>query len=51
MMKSLNEICEIEIIPVRNFREVIKVAIEDLDIINENDREILSAEGNNILKN
>lgn len=48
---ALNEICEIEVIPVRNFKEVIKIAIENLDIINEKDREILSAEGNNILNN
>ena len=47
----LNEICEIDIIPVTNFREVIKVAIEDKNIISKNDREVLSAEGNNILKN
>ena len=44
----LNEICEIDIIPVTNIREVIKVAIEDKNIISENDREILSAEGNSI---
>jgi Lon-like ATP-dependent protease len=49
--ESLNELCEIHIIPVTNFREVLKVAIEDNDIVSENDREILSAEGNNILKN
>ena len=48
---ALNEICEIEVIPVKNFKEVIKIAIENLDIINENDREILSAEANNILNN
>ena len=48
---ALNEICEIEVIPVTNFKEVIKIAIENLDIINEKDREILSAEGNNILNN
>ncbi|AWK52656.1 ATP-dependent protease LonB [Clostridium beijerinckii] len=47
----LNEICEIDIISVRNLRDVIKVAIEEENIISENDREILSAEGNNILKN
>ncbi|WP_026889352.1 ATP-dependent protease LonB [Clostridium beijerinckii] len=47
---SLNEICEIEIIPVTNFKEVIELAMED-DIINESEREILSAEGNNILNN
>lgn len=47
---SLNEICEIEVIPVTNFKEVIKLAMED-DIINESEREILSAEGNNILNN
>lgn len=49
--ESLNEICEIDVIPVTNFREVLKFAIEDKDTIIENDREILSAEGNNILKN
>jgi Lon-like ATP-dependent protease len=49
--ESLNEICEIDIIPVTNFKEVIKVAIVDEDVINESDREILSAEGNNILNN
>jgi len=48
--EALNEICEIDIIPVTNFREVIKVAIEDKNIISEEDRTILSAEGNNILK-
>ncbi|MBE6086609.1 MAG: ATP-dependent protease LonB [Clostridium beijerinckii] len=48
--ESLHEICEIEIIPVTNFKEVIKLAIEE-DIINESEREILSAEGNNILNN
>jgi len=47
----LNEICEIDIISVRNLRDVIKVAIEEENIISENDREILSAEGNNVLKN
>lgn len=49
--QSLNEICEIDVIPVTNFKEVLKVAIEDNDTVIENDREILSAEGNNILKN
>lgn len=48
--ESLHEICEVEIIPVTNFKEVIKLAIEE-DIINESEREILSAEGNNILNN
>jgi len=48
---ALEEICEIEVISVRNFKQVIKIAIENLDIINENDKEILSAEGNNILNN
>lgn len=48
--ESLHEICEIEIIPVTNFKEVIKLAIKE-DIINESEREILSAEGNNILNN
>jgi len=48
---ALNEICEIEIIPVKSFKEVIKIAIEDAKFINENDRGVLSAEGNNILKN
>ena len=47
----LNEICEIDIIPVANFRDVIKVAIENNNIICKNDMEVLSAEGNNILKN
>ncbi|MVX62183.1 ATP-dependent protease LonB [Clostridium chromiireducens] len=46
---SLNEICEIDIIPVSNFKDVIKFAIEDKDVICEGDREILSAEGNNAL--
>ena len=49
--ESLNEICEIDIISVKNFKEVIKVAIEDANFISENDMEILSAEGNNIFKN
>lgn len=49
--ESLNDICEINIVPVTNIREVIKVAIEDNNLISENDREVLSAEGNNILKN
>jgi len=47
--ESLNEICEIDIIPVSNFKDVIKFAIEDKDVICEGDREILSAEGNNAL--
>lgn len=46
---SLNDICEIDIIPVSNFKDVIKFAIEDKDVICEGDREILSAEGNNAL--
>ncbi|OPJ60456.1 ATP-dependent protease LonB [Clostridium chromiireducens] len=46
---SLNEICEIDIIPVSNFKDVIKFAIEDKDVICEGDREILSAEGNSAL--
>ena len=49
--ESLNDICEINIVPVANIREVIKVAIEENNVISENDREIISAEGNNILKN
>ena len=49
--ESLNEICEIDVIPVTNFRDVLKFAIEDNDKLGESDREILSAEGNNILKN
>ena len=49
--ESLNEICEIDVIPVTNFRDVLKFAIEDSDKLGESDREILSAEGNNILKN
>jgi Lon-like ATP-dependent protease len=48
---ALNEICEIEVIPVNNFKEVIKIAIEKPDILSENDREILSAEANSILNN
>lgn len=46
--ESLSEIGEIEIIPVTNFREVLKFAIEDDSIKNE--REILSAQGNEIVK-
>ena len=46
---ALNELCEIEVIPVNNFKEVIKIAIEKPEIISENDREILSAEANNII--
>ncbi len=46
--ESLSEIGEIEIIPVTNFREVLKFAIEDESIKNE--REILSAQGNEIVK-
>lgn len=49
--ESLKEICEIDVIPVTNFREVLEFAIEDNNIVSEKDREILSAEGNNILKN
>lgn len=51
--ESLNEIGEIEIISVMNFREVLKSAIEENDIVNENEneREVLSAQGNDILKN
>lgn len=49
--ESLNEICEIDVIPVTNFKEVIRFAIEDNDKVSESDREILSAEGNNMLKN
>ena len=47
----LNDICEIDIIPVTNFREVIKVAIEGENLISENDRGVLSAEGNKIKEN
>lgn len=47
----LNEICEIDIIPVTNFKEVIQIAIEDKNIVSKNDREVLSAESNNTLKN
>lgn len=46
--ESLSEIGEIEIIPVTNFREVLKFAIEDESVKNE--REILSAQGNEIAK-
>ncbi|WP_315067590.1 ATP-dependent protease LonB [uncultured Clostridium sp.] len=46
--ESLSEIGEIEIIPVTNFREVLKFAIEDESVKNE--REILSAQGNEIVK-
>lgn len=49
--ESLNEICEIDVIPVTNFKEVIRFAIEDNDKVSESDREILSAEGNSMLKN
>ncbi|MCE5221592.1 MAG: ATP-dependent protease LonB [Clostridium sp.] len=47
----LNEIFEIDIIPVTNFKEVIQIAIEDKNIVSKNDREVLSAESNNTLKN
>ena len=46
---AINEICEIEVIPVTNFKEVINVAIEEQEIIGESDREILSAESSNVL--
>ena len=46
---AINEICEIEVIPVANFKEVINVAIEEQELLTESDREILSAEANNIL--
>lgn len=46
---AIDEICDIEVIPVANFKEVIKVAIEEQETISENDREILSAEANNVL--
>jgi Lon-like ATP-dependent protease len=46
---SLNEICEIQVIPVKSFNEVIKIAIEDVAFISENDKEILLAEGNKVL--
>jgi Lon-like ATP-dependent protease len=49
--KSLDELCKIEVIPVNNFKEVIKLALKDNDINSENDMEILSAEGNNTLSN
>jgi Lon-like ATP-dependent protease len=49
--ESLNEICEIEIIPVKSFKEVLRFAIEFEEINSENDKGILSAEANNILKN
>lgn len=45
---SLSEIGEIEIIPVTNFKEVLKFAIEDESVKNE--REILSAQGSEIVK-
>lgn len=46
---AIDGICEIEVIPVTNFKEVINIAIEDQEIIGENDREILSAGPNNVL--
>ncbi|OOM07326.1 Lon protease 2 [Clostridium saccharobutylicum] len=47
--ESLNEIGEIEIIPVTNFKDVIKIAIESDEEIVHNNKEILSAQGGNIL--
>lgn len=49
--ESLNEICEIEIIPVKSLKEVLRFAIEPEEMNSENDKEILSAEANNMLKN
>lgn len=46
---AIDGICEIEVIPVTNFKEVINVAIEEQEIIGDSDREILSAEPNNVL--
>lgn len=47
--ESLNEIGEIEIIPVTNFKDVIKIAIESDEEIVHNNKEILSAQGGNVL--
>ena len=49
--ETLNEIGEIEVIPVTNFNEVIEFAIESDNVIKENETEILSAQGNEMLKN
>lgn len=49
--ESLNEICEVKIIPVKSLKEVLRFAIEFEEISDENDMGILSAEANNILKN
>lgn len=46
---SLNEIGEVEIIPVTNFKDVIKIAIESDEEIVHNNKEILSAQGGNVL--
>lgn len=44
--ERLNEIGEIEIIPVSNFKDVIKFALEEENVSKHN-QEILSAQGNN----
>ncbi|AQR91377.1 Lon protease 2 [Clostridium saccharobutylicum] len=46
---SLSEIGEIEIIPVTNFKDVIKIAIESDEEMAHNNKEILSAQGGNVL--
>lgn len=46
----LSEIGEIDIIPVTNFKEVIKIALEEKNNINQYNQEILSAKGNNTLE-
>ena len=48
--ERLNEIGEIEIVPVSNFREVIKVALEDEENIGKYNQEILSAQGNSSME-
>lgn len=47
--ERLNEIGEIEIIPVSNFKEVINLALEE-EIITKHNQEILSAQGNNTIE-
>lgn len=47
--ERLNEIGEIEIIPVSNFKDVIKFALEEENISKHN-QEILSAQGNNTME-
>lgn len=46
----LSEIGEIEIIPVTNFKDVIKVALEEEENINKHNQEILSAQGNKLME-